>query len=519
MTKAEFVRRLQSSPALHIERIQGVETLTAYQKEICKAIAENDYIVIKACHDVGKTFLCGKLVLWFGSVFRRSKIITTAPSWPQVELLLWSEIRAGFANSRIPLGGRMLTTEWKIDDDWFAVGMSPKEDADDSSGGQGKTSGFQGFHAPYIFIIFDEATGISLKRWIQAQGMLTSGRVKFVAIGNPTSKNSEFANCFKSRLYKKITISCFDSPNLIENGITDLEKLKAEVATVKELSDDAARERIRGYKIVQPSLLTLGWVVERAIVWGFDHALFQSKCLGEFPDEDDSTLISLGVVEQSQARPDAKSLGQSIGVGVDVARYGEDESVITSIWGKTALKPKVKAKKDVMEISGATVNEIQELIRMGADPSLINVGVDCTGLGAGVYDALKEAQRNGAFPSSVGIHEVHFGQGFGYLGDSDSAKREREELEKQYTNRKGKIFVELAADMKSDLAISNEAIYQEELPTLLVKFDSRGRYVMESKEDYKERTGRKSPDHADSLAIANEMRKMKSNQVGVIRIV
>lgn len=519
MISAEHIRKLQRNPVVHIEKVQGCQTLTPYQRQICQDIADNNLVAISACHDVGKTFLMSKIALWFGSVFPRCKIITTAPTWTQVELLLWSEIRAGWASSKLPLGGRMLQTEWKIDDDWFAVGLSPRDDADSSGGGQGKTSGFQGFHAPYILIIFDEATAISVKRWIQAQGMMTSANVRLVAIGNPTTKNSEFYKCFQSRLWKKIHITCFDSPNLIANGITSLELLRAEVQIVKEMNDQEAQARMRAYKVVMPALLTLAWVVDRALTWGIEHPLFISKALGEFPDEDDSTLISLGAVERSQARPAIMNSGQMVGLGVDVARYGDDSSVLTSIWGNVVQKPKVKVKKDITEISGETVREINRLVAMGAEPSLIHVGIDGTGLGAGVVDCVKEAKRTRSFPDQVTIHEVHFGQGFDYIGESDSAKRRIEELQKLYSNRKAKLFVELATDLKEDLVLPSEAVYQEELPTLMGKFDSKGRHVMEPKEDYRDRTGRSSPDHADSLAIANEMRKMESNAVGVIRVV
>lgn len=514
MNQTELLRTLQQHPIGHVERIQGVKSLTGYQKKILTAVATHNQVAIAACHDVGKTFTMAKAVLWFGSVFPKCKIITTAPSWMQVELLLWSEIRAGWNSSKVPLGGRMLTTEWKIDDDWFAVGMSPKDDADSSGGGQGKSSGFQGFHAPYILVLFDEATGVPSKRWIQAQGMMTSANVRFIAIGNPTTKNCEFYRCFQSRLWHKIYITCFDSPNLIANGITDLPKLRSEVDSIRAMTDDQAQERIRSYRVVAPSLLTLTWVVERALTWGMDHPLFISKALGGFPEEDDSTLISLGTVEQSQARLADMRPGQRIGIGVDVARYGSDSSVITSIWGHGAMKPKKLVKRDTMEIAGATILEIDHLISLGASPHIISVGIDATGIGAGVIDSLNESLRSGRIPRGVQIHEVHFGQGFDY----EPSDRKREELQKLYTNRKAKIFVELAQDLKGDLCLSSDSAYVEELPTLIGGFDSRGRHVMESKEDYRARTGRSSPDHADSLAIANEMRKMTDGGVGVMRV-
>lgn len=511
----QLFQNLRSDPAAHIEQIQGVSTLTEFQTRIAREIAAHDRIAISACHDVGKTFLVSKMVLWFGSVFRGSKIITTAPTWTQVEHLLWSEIRAGYSNSKIRLGGRMLTTEWKIDSDWFAIGLSPKDDADTSGGGQGATSGFQGFHAPYILVIFDEATGVPSKRWIQAQGMLTSANVKFVAIGNPTTKNCEFFKCFQSRLWRKIYISCFDSPNLQANGIFNISDLEKELNVLRELSEEKAFERIKSYKVVVPALITLSWVVDRAFVWGLKHPLFISKVLGQFPDEDDSTLIPLGVVENAQRRlPPPKSNGRC-GIGVDVARYGSDKSVITSILGDQVMPSRVMVKKDTMEIAGQTVREIDDRIKAGTYPSLISVGVDATGIGSGVVDSLLESQRNGIIHREVTIVEVHFGQGFDYIRD----ETEREECKGLYINRKAKLYVELASDLKNALCLPEDSVYLEELPTIVSEYDSKGRHVIESKEDYRDRTGRSSPDHSDALAIANEMRKQLSPSAGVIRVI
>lgn len=511
MEQTEFFSRVQVDPVFHIETVQGVRTLKPYQRRVIKTVAENRLTAIAACHDVGKTFMMAKIALWFGSSFQGCKIITTAPTWLQVELLLWSEIRAGFHSSKFRLGGRMLTTEWKIDDDWFAVGISPKEDADSSGGGQGIGSSFQGFHAPYILVIFDEATGVPPKRWLQAQGMLTSANVRFVAVGNPTTKNCDFYQCFQSRIWKKVYISCFDSPNLIANGVTDIQSLTKEVDLIRGLKDDKAAERIAAYKIDEPALLTLSWVVERALTWGMKHPLFISKALGTFPDEDDSTLISLGSVEKAQGRKYDTKISDRVGIGVDVARYGSDSSVITSIAGNLTLQPVVLAKRDTMEIAGATIRELNRVLKLGFHPSLISVGIDATGIGAGVYDSIRETQRSGGIPRDITLYEVHFGQGFDYMPE-----RKREELKKNYINRKAKIFVELAEDLKGYLALDDSGIYLEELPTLISSFDSKGRHVMEDKESYRERTGRASPDHSDSLAIANEMRKMTGTGVGTM---
>lgn len=487
-----FIERCQKNPAFHIEQIQGVTTLEPYQKRICLAVAEYDRVAISACHDLGKTYIMARIVLALGSSFPGAKIITTAPTYLQVKQLLWSEIRAGHRTSKYPLGGEMLLTQWKIRDDWFALGFSPQKQAG-SDETQGTASSFQGFHGGLVVVVFDEATGIPKQIWDQAEGMMTSGHVKFLAIGNPTSRNSEFFQCFKSPAWHKIYLSCFDSPNLIANGITDLSALIREVDCVRSLPEEGQQARFKSYKIVQPKLLSLSWVVAMAIKWGIEHPLFVSKVLGRFPEEDDHTLIPLGVVEQAQLREGSFTRDDPVSIGVDVARFGSDKSVITTLRAHAHSNTRVLVKRDTGEVTGEVIQEITGLLKEGCNPRKMVVVVDATGIGSGVVDQLIQAQREGVIPYDIEIRECHFGEGF----EPESDDR------RMYFNLKAKLFVQLASDLKSSLCLSPESVYLEELPTIIYRFDPKGRYMIESKDEYKKRTGRPSPDHADSLALSN----------------
>ncbi len=479
-------------PVFHIEEVQGVTTLEDYQRDICRAIIENERVAVAACHDLGKTYIESKIALWFLSTFPNSRVITTAPTFNQVKNVLWAEIRAGHRNSKFPLGGVMLQTQWTIDSDWFAIGFSPQKGAG-ASEGQGTASSFQGFHAEHILVLFDEATGIPKSIWEQAEGMLTSGFVRFVAIGNPTSKASEFHACFQSAAWKKIHLSCFDSPNLKANGITDLAKLIAELDALRELSDDDQQARLRSYKIVQPKLLSTSWVLAMALKWGIDHPLFVSKVLGQFPDEEDAVLMPLGLVEMAQAREPEFSETDTYSIGVDVARMGSDKSVITTMRGAAVLRSKTLVKKEGTEVAGAVIAEVREIL---SDPTIaprrLSIAIDGTGVGSGVLDPLNQSQREGVISQDITILEVHFGAGL----DTDEDK-------KLYFNLKAKLFHVLSTDLKKNMCLTQDSSYLEELPTILYRFNSKGQYVIESKDEYKKRTGRGSPDHADSLALAN----------------
>lgn len=490
MTPAEIVALrtlLQADPVLHTEQIQGVTSLEPYQNKICQAIVRNERVAIAACHDIGKSFTMSKIVLWFGSSFPGAKIITTAPTFLQVQQILWSEIRSGHRQSKVPLGGQLNLTEWKIADDSFALGFSPQKPSGGGEG-QGTASSFQGFHSEHVLVIFDEATGIPGSIWTQAEGLLTSGHVKFVAIGNPTSKQCDFYKCFTHPAWHKIYLSCFDSPNLKANGIVDMAALQAELDRLKAMPEDLQQATLRSYQIVQPKLLSTSWVMASALTWGITHPLFQSKVLGRFPEEDEHVLMPLGSIELSQRRIQATESFKCRSIGVDPARFGSDKTVITMIEGNQVHPPKSLVKADTSQITGELVRMIASLPRCEREI----VVIDGTGIGAGVIDQLKERQRDRLVPHQIIISERHFGEG----ATSESGKT-------HYSNFKAQIFVQLSDDLKTNLCMPPDSIYLEQLPTVIYSFDSKGRYVIESKDDYKKRTGRSSPDEADSLALAN----------------
>ena len=206
-----------NDPAFWMTDALGIESLEPYHSDIATQIVKYDRVAVKACHSVGKTWLMARISLWFFSMFDNSIVITTAPTHRQVKALLWGEIKDAYKKSSVNIGGRMLDTELKLGDKHYMMGFSSKTSGAKNTEQQGST--FQGFHSDNILVVFDEAVGISVDIWTQAQGLLTSGKtVKFVAIANPTTKNCEFFNCFSKPDWKKITITCFDSPNMIANG-------------------------------------------------------------------------------------------------------------------------------------------------------------------------------------------------------------------------------------------------------------------------------------------------------------
>lgn len=495
----KLLDRSQTDSVFHLKEVQGVELVEDYQERLLRAIEIHERVAVRSCHDMGKTWTMARAAIWFFTTHPGCKVITTAPTARQVKLLLWNEIRSGVLKSKYPLGGELGVQEWKIDPDWFAVGFTTQKQA--AQGESQANSGFQGIHGEWVFVIFDEATGIPPDVWKQLEGLLTSANVRFVAIGNPTTKASEFYKCFSDSSYKKLHLSCFDSPNLKANGIHDLQDLEEELDRLKEMDEEQRLEALASYKVVRPKLLTTRWVMAMALKWGLTHPLFVSKVLGEFPDEDESCLMPLGLIELAGRRTRPKPRARDrLFIGVDVARKGGDKSVIIHLREHVMVSVKVGVKRVTTEVTGMVikvVNDLPEAQRLAGGV----ITVDATGIGSGVCDQLREYQSKHIEWRNIVIQEFHCGETWkeGRDGSKASIKKRAE----RYVNKKAEAFYHLAEDLKEELVLLPDDIFLEELPTIQYGFDSKGRWKIVDKEQYKKLTGRSSPDHADSLSLAN----------------
>lgn len=427
----KILDRARQDPVFFVRQVLGGDPWEK-QEEILKAVRDHKRVAVRACHGVGKTKVAAWVALWFLYTHPNSKVITTAPTWHQVENLLWREIHAAHAASRIPLGGKVLQTQIELGKQWFALGLSTD-----------KPERFQGFHAEDILLIVDEASGVDQQIFDAAEGFLTSTGAKLLLIGNPTQLSGEFYNAFRSPLYHKIHISAFDSPNL------------------------------KAGKVVRPYLVTQEWVEEKRLKWGEDSPLWYSRVLGEFPEQGDDTLIPLAWIEAAQQRWFAEQDGGPIELGVDVARYGSDSTVIVVRKGNKASIVAQIYGQDTMEVTGRVIDALRQT---GASIAK----VDEIGIGTGVVDRMKE-QR---YPV----------QGM----NTSEAAYDKE----RFANKRAEWYWGLRERFQSgDIAIPPDDELASQLASLKYKFDSRGRIQIESKEDMRKR-GLPSPDKADALMLA-----------------
>lgn len=526
----------------YIEVAHGVE-VQPYFDPIIESIDSGKYqrIAISSPHSVGKTFMMGHIVDAIMGSFDDTKLISTAPSHRQVHDLLWKEIADAYESKPNELKrGRLNEVALWINPKTFAQGFSPQKRVQAESG-QGANSVFQGYHGEYMtVVIFDEATGIESQIWQQAEGLLTQGRILFIAIGNPTSRNCEFFKCFQNRAWKTFKITCFDSPNLKANNIRTVEDIQEEADYVNSLDDESALERLSSYKTPVPYILNTRWVIEKAIDWGCSHPLFMGKALGKFPDVDDNLFFTYEEVKRAQDRPDnqleelTNKHGYHIGyAGLDVARFGPDSSLFTGMIGHQQISRVKMNHFNTNQVSGTVINELEELQAKYEYIERWRLCIDA-GYNPGVIDRLKELQseeddeRVFRILSNVEILEINFGSTdwitfhYGKLTEENRKSKETSEKVKSerenYCNYKAKMFDLLSRDIREEIKLLPDPIYTEQLPKIQRDLDSRGRLKVESKDDYKQRTGETSPDDSDSLALCNFGRHFATVDLSIIDI-
>ena len=218
------------------------------QVEILKALRKHKRVAVRSCHGVGKTATAAVAVLDFMTE-GPCRVITTAPTWSQVEQLLWREI--ALRHSKIPGGkdsfGRMFKSSLEVRSDWFAMGLSTD-----------KPERFQGHHAPRMMLVVDEASGIDEAIYEASEGFLTAEEARVLLIGNPTRPTGTFYKAFqKDSGWYPVHIGAFDAPCF----------------TGEKISEEAKK-----------ALITQEWVQDAKQQWGEDSSAYKIRVLGEFAE-------------------------------------------------------------------------------------------------------------------------------------------------------------------------------------------------------------------------------------------
>lgn len=450
MATTESILYYSNHPVEFVENIIGAKP-DAAQAKILQSVADNQMTSVRSGHGVGKSTVEAWAVIWFMLTRPFPKIPCTAPTQHQLFDILWAEISKWLRHSQ-GLSSALIWTKEKLylkdyPEEWFAVGRTAST-----------ADALQGFHAEHLLYIIDEAPGVSDKIFEPVLGSLSTPNAKLLMCGNPSQLSGFF----------------YDSHH----------KNRANYQTFHIDGRSSSR--------VSPEFV-------QAIIqmYGEDSDVFRVRVAGEFPLQADDIFIPLSLVERSimtEFAPRARPL--QVHIGCDVARFGDDKTVIGYKVDEQVRFYKKRQGQDTMQTADDIVLLGEKLVRRYQLAEPIPVKVDDGGVGGGVVDRLRQLKRNE--PERLwwlSVYPVIFGQRIKHKYYYDSTTYMMAVVKKllQPFNADG-------TPKPVELILPDDGDLVAQLSGRKYFLTENSRIRVESKKEMKKRN-RPSPDEADCVLL------------------
>lgn len=398
-------------------------------------------IAVASGRGIGKSTTIAWIILWAMATMPDTKVKVTANTESQLRTVTWPELgkwfnlflgRDMFKMTATALFARDHETTWRCD-----MARWSKEN----------TEAFQGMHnkGRRMVILFDEASGIPDNIWEVTEGSLTDAKTQMIwcAFSNPTKNTGRFRECFPGQRHSQYW----------------------------ETRQIDSRE----VPITDKKLFTQ-WIES----YGEDSDFVRIHVRGIFPRTGEMEFISLEDVSAAMDNEPFTHPHDPLVMGVDVARYGANESVIFFRKGRDArtIAPVRLRGASTVELA-ARVSDLYHQFSVDA------IFVDGGGVGGGVVDNIR----------ALHIHcfDINFGSKPDALGWEVAAQGER------YANKRAEMWGLMRAWLKGG-SIPNEPDLREQLVGPAYTYNLQNQILLEKKEDMMRR-GLSSPDLADALAL------------------
>lgn len=340
--------------------------LTAAQKEILRALVTPPYsVLVRAAHNVGKTFITAVACSWFYDRHNPSICLATAPVARQVKDLLFRELRRIKHDDPnfMPKATRLESSP----DHWVHGFTASKGDA------------FQGAHMPNIMIVFDEAAGVDISFWDRASTMVELGRHGhyFLAIYNPYDQSCPAYMAEQSGRHTVIEMSALEHPNIIRGE----EVIPGAITRVTVAT--RVHEECRLIQAdEQPGPTAFVW---EGKYYEAESPLFETQILGRWPSRAVASVWSDRALEFLQ-QPIPLNPDWLVQIGCDPARFGDDRTAICIRKGMCLIHMESHRGWSLNQTADRLKDLCAEYQTKGQPARQIPVLIDAAGLGAGLVD-------------------------------------------------------------------------------------------------------------------------------------
>ena len=433
------------------------------QRRILVAIARGRRVAIRSGQKTGKSTAFVAAALWWAATRPRARVLFTGPGNAQVKDVLWKELhRIVYDTKNLRADGKTVAEVLGVEPAIMPhTGMQWPDGREIVGFVRESPTATQGFSGPEVLIIIDEASGVPDAIFEAHEGN-TAAEGRILAASNPTCNVGWFFEAFHTQLefWDTIHLSSEDTPN------------------------------ITGEEEAIPGLAGPDWLKLQLEKYGRKNPAFIVRVLGDFAGTTSNTIVGLALLTKSHERraqrlKDEVEKGESpnlapLEYGVDVARFGDDDTTMAPRRGKRVYPLIVEHGLDGNGIAGVLLKDIRARRLPGEIPV---VKIDGTGgWGTSPADILRAGHSH-----EVTVIEVN-----------SSCKADDEEL---YTNTRSQMHFGVAQWLEDGGELPEDKKLDVELLAPTYSFDARRRYVVEPKAAIKKRIQR-SPDRADAVALS-----------------
>ena len=394
-------------------------------------------------HGVGKTALVSWLILWGISTKPDTRGVVTANTETQLKTKTWAELGKWYhrfiAKEHFDLTATAIFSTDSAHERTWRIDMVPWSERN--------TEAFAGLHnkGRRILVIFDEASAIPDVIWETTEGALTDAETEIIwcVFGNPTRNSGRFRDCFPGQRF---------------SGIWKTKQVDS--------------REVRFTNKVQ--------IAQWADSYGADSDFFRIRVRGIFPRVGEMEFFSAAEIDEAMSREALAFPHDPVGLGVDVARFGMNSSVIFPRKGRDARTIPFQTYQGLATTELATkVFEAQQALH--ADGIFIDGG----GVGGGVVDNVRNMH--------LFCYDVQFGgkaDNRGYLTGNEGER---------YANKRAEMHGAARAWIKTG-ALPMDTTLRKQLLSITYTFNLRDEIILTSKEQMM-RDGIESPDLVDALVL------------------
>ena len=437
------------SPADYVDdvmlrpRKDGIKLL-AYQADILDAIAKYDRVGVKAANGVGKDFVTACAIEWYLMTHPYAHIPCTSGVNRQIKNILFAEIHNLSGHSLMAPFMHLMDVAVRVKGEekyWYAVGFT----ASAGESGQTPESKMEGFHGKNLLYVITEAKAVERPVWDAVKKACTGPGNKIFAQSVPGTEFGEFHKIFTHHR-DSWNLYSFPAAKKVEGRYFPTTPIVSEVSIKEKLAE------------------------------GEESPLFQASVLAQFVKQGDMSLIPMHWIKAAMAREPVADENDEVYFGVDVARYGDDKTIIAPRKGLSIAKLVKFSNVDTMTIT----DEIAAIFKA---TDARNVFVDVIGVGAGVVDRLLQI---GVKCSGINVGE-------------------KARMEEKFADLRSELWFNLRELLNPsnghEICLPEDETLATQLATIRYDEVGSGRIKVESKKRLKER-GFGSPDEADAVCLA-----------------